>query len=85
MALILVGLIGSLLGWLATIIARIKTSRSIVRHIIAGMIGATLGGLLASNGTLLHGLSAPALLSAITGAVIVLALYNALLRGNFLN
>ncbi len=84
MTIVLVTLIGSMLGWLATIIARVKSSAQIAKSIFAGILGAMVGGLLANNGTLLGGLSIKALMSAIAGAVLVLAAYHLAIR-NLLN
>lgn len=80
MALLLLLLIGSLLGWLASIIARTETRSGILRDIGIGVLGAVVGGVWANNGSLLGGLDAIALLVGFALAVLLLAIYNLGLR-----
>lgn len=72
--------IGAVLGWLASIVFRGDDGRSIALNVALGVIGAFVAGSLASQDSLLIGLSATALLVAISGAVVVLAGFN-LARG----
>lgn len=61
--------IGAILGWTATILTRSDDGKSIMLYVLAGIVGALAAGALASSESLLLGLSASALLSAIVGAV----------------
>jgi uncharacterized membrane protein YeaQ/YmgE (transglycosylase-associated protein family) len=64
--------IGAALGWAATIIARSDDGGAILASVFVGMAGALAGGVLASGESLLFGLTALALVSAIAGAALFL-------------
>ncbi|MEP5937838.1 MAG: GlsB/YeaQ/YmgE family stress response membrane protein [Erythrobacter sp.] len=82
MALILLLLTGSVLGWLASIMARTETRSGILRDIGVGVVGALGGGIMANHGSILGGLAAQALIAGIAAAVVLLAIYNLLIRPN---
>ena len=82
MALILLILLGGLLGWLASIMARSETPSGILTDMGIGVLGALIGGIFFNHGSILGGLSAFALLIAVVGAVALLALYNFVIRPN---
>lgn len=73
MALILLIVIGGLLGWLASIVARIEDGQGILRLMGAGVAGSLVVGLLTNKGSVLGGLRAEALAAAVIAALIVLA------------
>ena len=65
--------IGAVLGWAASILTRSDDGKSILRYILAGIVGSLAAGALASGESLVLGLSATALLFAIAGAAAVIA------------
>jgi uncharacterized membrane protein YeaQ/YmgE (transglycosylase-associated protein family) len=64
--------IGGILGWLASILSRSDDGRGIALNVGLGVIGSLAAGALASSESLLIGLSATALLSALAGAAALL-------------
>ena len=82
MALILLIVIGALIGWLASIIARCEDSRGVLVQIGLGAAVAVVAGLLINNGAVLGGLSATALLLAVAITSITMAVYNLTVRSN---
>ena len=77
MGLLILIVMGATLGWLAAIVLQIDNRDGILRNVGAGMVGAILAGTLANAGSVLHGISALALLLAIGGAGVIIALANA--------
>ncbi len=76
---------GSILGWLAAIIAQAEHRRGLVQNISAGVIGALLGGLLVcpmiGGGDLVSGsYDVAALLAGLAGSVGLLLAVNLLRR-----
>lgn len=65
--------VGVVLGWTASILTRTDGRGGILVSIAAGLFGALVGGALASNESLLIGLSAFALMAAIGGSIAALA------------
>lgn len=76
MALLVLILIGSLLGWIATIITRTEDRRGILSHVGIGVAGALVIGVLSNSGSIIGGLSAIAFLAAMVGAGTMLAGYS---------
>jgi uncharacterized membrane protein YeaQ/YmgE (transglycosylase-associated protein family) len=76
MALLVLILIGALLGWLASILARTEEPGEILRQIGIGMVAALVAGLIVNGGSLLGGLSLASLGAALAAAVVLLALYH---------
>ena len=72
--------VGSVLGWLASILSRTDDGQGIALNVAVGAAGALVAGMLASSESLLVGLSANALLVAMLGAVVFLGGFN-LARG----
>ena len=68
--------VGGILGWLASILSRSDDGRGIALNVGLGVIGALVAGALASNSSLLIGLSAPALLTALAAAAVLLGGFN---------
>ena len=80
MALTVLIVIGALLGWLASIMARTEAPAAILRQIGIGLVASLAAGLFMNNGTMLGGLSLIALGAGISAAVVLLALYHGALR-----
>jgi uncharacterized membrane protein YeaQ/YmgE (transglycosylase-associated protein family) len=79
LATIVVGLIA---GWLASVI--MKTNTSLVTELILGVVGAIVGGWIASLLTgldLVTGVNATSILVALLGSIIVIAIYRFFRRG----
>jgi len=80
MALIVLIILGAVLGWLASIIARTEESGEILRQMGLSLLAALVAGLIANSGTVMGGLSLMALGAASVAAVLVLILYHTVLR-----
>jgi len=70
--------LGGIAGWLASIITKRNDQMGCITNIIAGIIGAAVGGWVFSlfGGTGVTGFNLGSLLVALVGAVIVLAIVN---------
>ena len=81
-------LFGALVGWLASIVMRTDAQQGALMNIIVGIIGAFLGGFLASalgfSGSNINNndFSLSGLLVAFIGAVVLLAIVNLVRRGS---
>ncbi len=82
MGLILWLIVGGVVGWLASIVMRTDAQQGIFMNIIVGVVGAFIGGLVFSGGTINNsGLSLTSFLVSLVGAIILLAVVNLLRRG----
>lgn len=68
--------VGGILGWLASILSRGDDGRSIALNVGLGAAGALVAGAIASEDSLILGLSAKALLLSLLGATAVLVAFN---------
>jgi len=70
--------LGGIAGWLASIITKRNDRMGCITNIVAGIIGAAVGGWVFSffGGTGVTGFNLPSLVVAFVGAVIVLAVVN---------
>ncbi len=70
--------LGGIAGWLASIVTKRNDRMGCITNIIAGVVGAAVGGWVFSlfGGTGVTGFNLPSLLVAFVGAVIVLAIVN---------
>lgn len=80
MALLVLAVLGALLGWMASIVARTEESGEIMRQVGLGLLGSLAAGLVVNNGTVLGSLSLWALGAATGTAIILLIVYHAFLR-----
>lgn len=76
MGMIILLAAGALLGWLGAIILRREDARDVRFHIAAGAVGAVAGGALTNSVSIFGGLSAHALMVAVLGSVVAIALLN---------
>lgn len=76
MGLVILIAMGAMLGWLAAVVRRSESSEIVMRNVGAGIIGAVLAGVLANSASILQGISASALLLALAGAAVSIALAN---------
>jgi uncharacterized membrane protein YeaQ/YmgE (transglycosylase-associated protein family) len=76
-------IVGGVVGWLASIIMRTDAQQGIFLNIIVGIIGAFIGGLILSGGSINNaGLTLTSFLVSLVGAVILLAIVNLVRRGS---
>jgi len=70
--------LGGLAGWLASIILKRNSQMGLIANVIAGIVGAAVGGWVFSlfGGAGVTGFNLPSLVVAFVGAVIVLAVVN---------
>ena len=75
--------VGGIIGWLASIIMRTDAQQGIFLNIVVGIIGAFIGGLIFSGGSINNaGLNLYSFLVSLLGAVILLAIVNLFRRGS---
>jgi uncharacterized membrane protein YeaQ/YmgE (transglycosylase-associated protein family) len=74
--------LGGIAGWLASIITKRNDQMGCITNIIAGIVGAAVGGWVFGlfGGQGVTGFNLPSLLVAFVGAVIVLAVVNLIFR-----
>ena len=65
--------VGGILGWLASILGRSDDRRGIALNVGLGVVGALVGGALASESSLMIGVSGMALLLALVASIVLLA------------
>jgi len=83
MGLILWLIVGGVIGWLASIVMRTDAQQGIILNIIVGIIGAFLGGLIFSGGSINNApLTVYSFLVSLLGAIILLAIVNLVRRGS---
>jgi uncharacterized membrane protein YeaQ/YmgE (transglycosylase-associated protein family) len=81
-------LFGALVGWLASIVMRTDAQQGALMNIVVGIVGAFLGGFLASalgfNGSNINNndFSLSGLIVAFIGAVVLLGIVNLVRRGS---
>jgi uncharacterized membrane protein YeaQ/YmgE (transglycosylase-associated protein family) len=70
--------LGGVAGWLASIIMKRNSQMGLIANVIAGIVGAAVGGWVFSlfGGAGVTGFNLPSLVVAFVGAVIVLAVVN---------
>jgi uncharacterized membrane protein YeaQ/YmgE (transglycosylase-associated protein family) len=83
MGLILWLIVGGVIGWLASIVMRTDAQQGIILNIIVGIIGAFIGGLIFSGGSINNApLTVYSFLVSLLGAIILLAIVNLVRRGS---
>ncbi|NTS66173.1 GlsB/YeaQ/YmgE family stress response membrane protein [Sphingomonas hominis] len=82
MNLIIWLIVGGVIGWLASIIMRTDAQQGIFLNIIVGIVGAFLGGLIFTGGSINNApLNLYSFLISLLGAVVLLAIVNLFRRG----
>jgi uncharacterized membrane protein YeaQ/YmgE (transglycosylase-associated protein family) len=75
-------IVGGVIGWLASIIMRTDAQQGIFLNIVVGVVGAFIGGLIVSGGSINSApLNVTSFLVSLLGAVILLAIVNLVRRG----
>ena len=83
MGLILWLVVGGVIGWLASMIMRTNAQQGIFLNIVVGIVGAFIGGLVISGGSINNApLNVTSFLVSLLGAVILLAIVNLVRRGS---
>ena len=83
MGIILWLIVGGVIGWLASIIMRTDAQQGIFLNIVVGIVGAFIGGLIMSGGSINNQqLTIQSFLVSLLGAVILLAIVNLVRRGS---
>ena len=83
MGIIIWLVIGGIVGWLASLIMRTDAQQGILLNIVVGIVGAFIGGLVFSGGTINNApLNVTSFLVSLVGAVILLAIVNLFRRGS---
>lgn len=83
MGIILWLIVGGVIGWLASLIMRTDAQQGVLLNIVVGIIGAFIGGLIFSGGSINNsGLTVTSFLVSLVGAVILLAIVNLVRRGS---
>ncbi|MEJ7934234.1 GlsB/YeaQ/YmgE family stress response membrane protein [Sphingobium sp. AN558] len=83
MGIILWLVVGGIIGWLASMIMRTDAQQGVLLNIVVGIVGAFLGGLIFSGGSINNaGLTLTSFLVSLVGAVILLAIVNLVRRGS---
>ena len=82
MGIILWLIIGGVIGWLASMIMRTDAQQGIFLNIVVGIVGAFIGGLIFSGGSINNQpLTIYSFLVSLLGAVVLLAIVNLARRG----
>ncbi|MDR6788709.1 putative membrane protein YeaQ/YmgE (transglycosylase-associated protein family) [Sphingomonas sp. BE138] len=82
MGIILWLIIGGVIGWLASMIMRTDAQQGIFLNIVVGVVGAFIGGLIFSGGSINNApLTIYSFLVSLLGAVVLLAIVNLARRG----
>jgi uncharacterized membrane protein YeaQ/YmgE (transglycosylase-associated protein family) len=83
MGLIIWLIIGGVVGWLASLIMRTDAQQGLLLNIVVGVVGAFLGGLIFTGGTINSSpLNLTSFLVSLVGAVVLLGIVNLLRRGS---
>ena len=83
MNLIIALIVGGIIGWLASLVMRTDAQQGVLLNIVVGIVGAFLGGLIFSGGSInSSGLNLTSFLISLLGAVILLAIVNLFRRGS---
>ena len=72
-------IIGGIIGWLASMIMKTDAQQGILLNIVVGIVGSFIGGWLIAP--LIGGTGAMGYVSALIGAIILLAIVNLFRRG----
>jgi uncharacterized membrane protein YeaQ/YmgE (transglycosylase-associated protein family) len=75
-------IIGGLIGWIASMIMRTNAQQGILLNIVVGIVGAFIGGLLITGGSINQDINLTSILVSLVGAVILLAIVNLIRSGS---
>jgi uncharacterized membrane protein YeaQ/YmgE (transglycosylase-associated protein family) len=75
-------IVGGVIGWLASLVMRTNAQQGVILNIVVGILGAFIGGFIFNHDMNNYDFSLPALLEALVGAIILLAIVNLIRRGS---
>ena len=73
--------IGGIVGWLASLVMRTDAQQGILLNIVVGIVGAFIGGLIISGGSINQDVNITSFIVSLLGAIILLAIVNLFRRG----
>jgi len=73
--------IGGIVGWLASLVMGRDGQQGILLNIVVGIVGAFIGGLIFSGGTINQQVTVTSFIVSLVGAIILLAIVNLVRRG----
>ncbi len=83
MGIILWLIIGGVIGWIASMIMRTDAQQGIFLNIIVGIVGAFIGGLILSGGSINSApLTLTSFIVSLLGSIVLLAIVNLVRRGS---
>ena len=83
MGIIIWLIVGGICGWLASMIMRTDAQQGIFLNIIVGIVGAFIGGLILSGGSINSApLTLTSFIVSLLGAIVLLAIVNLVRRGS---
>jgi uncharacterized membrane protein YeaQ/YmgE (transglycosylase-associated protein family) len=75
-------IVGGIIGWIASMIMRTDAQQGILLNIIVGIVGAFIGGLIVTGGSINQDINLTSILVSLLGAVVLLAIVNLIRRGS---
>jgi uncharacterized membrane protein YeaQ/YmgE (transglycosylase-associated protein family) len=76
-------IVGGVIGWIASMIMRTDAQQGIFLNIVVGIVGAFIGGLIISGGSINNApLNITSFVVSLLGAIILLAIVNLIRRGS---
>ena len=76
-------IVGGVIGWIASMIMRTDAQQGIFLNIVVGVVGAFIGGLILSGGSINNApLNITSFIVSLLGAIILLAIVNLVRRGS---
>jgi uncharacterized membrane protein YeaQ/YmgE (transglycosylase-associated protein family) len=81
MGIIIWLIIGGIIGWLASLVMRTDAQQGILLNIVVGIVGAFIGGLIFTGGSINDGVTLTSFIVSLIGAIILLAIVNLFRRG----
>ena len=82
MGIIIWLIIGGIVGWLASLVMRTDAQQGILLNIVVGIVGAFIGGLIFTGGSINNGVTVYSFIISLLGAIILLAIVNLVRRGS---
>jgi len=75
-------IVGGIVGWLASLVMRTDAQQGILLNIVVGIVGAFIGGLIFSGGSINQDVTVTSFIVSLVGAIILLAIVNLFRRGS---
>ena len=82
MGIIIWLIVGGIIGWLASLVMRTDAQQGILLNIVVGIVGAFIGGLIFSGGSINQDINVTSFIISLLGAIILLAVVNLFRRGS---